>query len=141
MEKSPFTYEVAFYIGNGEYAIDCGIGFAGSYKEAAHLIEEHYRSDLSIIKRICMLEESTLLPLDKTICRRIERNEYWAEHEKHKCDEFGNELVMDHDELATKSNTSYTPEPYKEDKTKRKTLDVNFSIKPANAMETFGKGR
>lgn len=140
MEKSPFTYEVAFYIGSEEYAIDCGVGFASSYSDAAAYIEEFYRGDLAIIKKICMLEESSLLPLDKATCRRIERNEFWAEHEKHKCDEFGDELV-NCDGLATKSNTSYTPEPYKEDKTKRKTLDVNFSIKPANAMETFGKGR
>jgi hypothetical protein len=98
-----------------------------------------------------MLEGSSLLPLDKETCHRIERDEFWSEHDKHICDEFGNENVsLDDSKSSDPLTDAYNKalnilaESNDEEKPpKRKTsLDVNFSMKPAGtAMETFGKGR
>lgn len=72
--KYPFSYKVTYYdeIFEKEKQ-ECGISFAGSFTDAAEIIEDEYKETLISIDRIYLFEESSVIIVTEEEMNKIER--------------------------------------------------------------------
>ena len=75
--KYPFTYVVVYYdydkdTKKNKYFREAGIGFAGSYAEAAGILEESFGEDLIRIVNIFLMDGGDLLKLPEEYISVIE---------------------------------------------------------------------
>lgn len=169
MAKYPFGYQVVAYMGDTfdselYYILESGMGMCTSYTDAMSQIEECFGTDLVSIKYLELYEESSLIPMPMSSVVNYAESDWPHDNACIPCTERGitraemisNDYKLNEDEDASQkpimNNALAKPldlvmEEMKEkdkaaNKPSRNTqLDVNFSMKPANAMETFGKGR
>jgi hypothetical protein len=165
MAKYPFGYQVIAYMGDTfdselQYILDSGMGICGSYADAMTQIEEYYGTDLVFIKYLELYAESSLIPMPMSTVECYSESDWPHDNSCIPCTErgitraemvcYGDEdasqkppimdnalakpLVLVMEEMEGKNVATNTPN-------RNTQLDVNFSMKPANAMETFGKGR
>ena len=84
----PFTYEAVIYIDDDEYIIECGLGLATGFADAARIIEQRYDPDLICIKNLELLEADTAIIVSKEVKDKIVKEEYIDETIR--CDAYGN---------------------------------------------------
>lgn len=84
----PFAYEAVVYIDDNEYIIECGLGLATSFADAARIIEQRYNPDLICIKNLELLEADTAIIVSKEVKDKIIKEEYI--NETIRCDAYGN---------------------------------------------------
>lgn len=84
----PFTYEAVIYIDDDEYIIECGLGLATGFADAARIIEQRYDPDLICIKNLELLEADTAIIVSKEVKDKIIKEEYI--NETIRCDAYGN---------------------------------------------------
>jgi hypothetical protein len=159
MAKYPFGYQVVAYMGDTfdselPYILDSGMGICGSYTDAMGQIEEYYGTDLVAIKYLELYAESSLIPMPMSTVECYSESDWPHDNSCIPCTEKGvtrAEMVCYGDEDASQkpimNNALAKPldlmmeEKEKSEQKRNTQLDVNFSMKPANGMETFGKGR
>lgn len=157
MEKYPFGYQVVVYMGDTfdselPYILDSGMGICTSYTDAMSQIEDYFGTDLVSIKYLELYAASSLIPMPMSSVTCFAESDWPHDNASIPCTERGvtrAEMVCYGDEDASQkpimNNALAKPLDLvmeeMEDTKLKKTLDVNFSMKPANAMETFGKGR
>lgn len=72
--KHPFTYTVIFYNeAEGKDYRQEGVGLADSYVHAASQLEEFYGNCLTAVEEIKLYENSTLIPLSKSVVAGIRK--------------------------------------------------------------------
>lgn len=60
----PFSYTIQGFNGmDKKFYLENGIGFCGSFKEAADILEQRYGDELIAIKHIELYAENSVLPL------------------------------------------------------------------------------
>lgn len=84
----PFAYEAVIYIDDNEYIIECGLGLATGFTDAARIIEQRYDPDLICIKNLELLEADTVIIVSKEVKDKIIKEEYI--NETIRCDAYGN---------------------------------------------------
>lgn len=84
----PFAYEAVIYIDDNEYIIECGLGLATGFADAARIIEQRYDPDLICIKNLELLEADTAIIVSKEVKDKIVKEEYIDETIR--CDAYGN---------------------------------------------------
>jgi hypothetical protein len=166
MAKYPFGYQVVAYMGDTfdselPYILDSGMGICGSYADAMTQIEEYYGTDLVFIKYLELYAESSLIPMPMSTVECYSESDWPHDNSCIPCTERGvtrAEMVCYGDEDASQKppimdNALAQPLDLVMEEMKGKDaviannpnrntqVDANFSMKPANAMETFGKGR
>ena len=107
----PFAYEAVIYIDDDDYIIECGLGLATGFADAARIIEQRYDPDLVCIKSLELLESDMTIIVSKEVKDKIIKEEYI--NETIHCDAHGNvidpvEKFIDdfiEDSKAFKSNT------------------------------------
>jgi hypothetical protein len=135
------------------------MGMCTSYTDAMSQIEDYFGTDLVSIKYLELYAESSLIPMPMSSVKNFAESDWPHDNACIPCTEKGitraemvsNDYRLNEDEDASQkpimNNALAKPldlvmEEMEKSEPKRNTqLDVNFSMKPANAMETFGKGR
>lgn len=84
----PFAYEAVIYIDDNEYIIECGLGLATGFADAARIIEQRYVPDLICIKNLELLESDMTIIVSKEVKDKIIKEEYI--NETIHCDAHGN---------------------------------------------------
>ena len=84
----PFAYEAVIYIDDDDYIIECGLGLATGFADAARIIEQRYDPDLICIKNLELLEADTAIIVSKEVKDKIVKEEYIDETIR--CDAYGN---------------------------------------------------
>lgn len=85
----PFVYEAVIYIDDDDdYIIECGLGLATSFADAARIIEQRYDPDLICIKNLELLESDMTIIVSKEVKDKIVKEEYI--NETIHCDAHGN---------------------------------------------------
>jgi hypothetical protein len=134
------------------------MGMCTSYTDAMSQIEDYFGTDLISIKYLELYAECSLIPMPMSAVTSFAESDWPVDNACIPCTEKGvtrAEMVCYGDEDASQKppimdNALAKPLDLVMEEMKgtvannpnRNTqLDVNFSMKPANAMETFGKGR
>lgn len=87
----PFTYKV-LYLTEEEYYLECGMGFASDFGDAANQIEKYYSYDLVEIKSLILHEENSLIICPEEFCKDYyTHNGFYDNHVR--CDEHGNPIL------------------------------------------------
>lgn len=171
MVKYPFGYQVVAYIGDTfdtelQYILESGMGMCTSYTDAMSQIEDYFGTDLISIKYLELYADSSLIPMPMSSVKNYAESDWPHDNACIPCTEKGitraemvsNDYKLNEDEDASQKppimdNALAQPLDLVMEEMKGKDaviannpnrntqLDVNFSMKPANAMETFGKGR
>lgn len=165
MAKYPFGYQVVAYMGDAfdselQYILESGMGMCTSYTDAMSQIEDYFGTDLISIKYLELYAECSLIPMPISAVTSFAESDWPVDNACIPCTERGvtrAEMVCYGDEDArqkppimnnalAKPLDLVTEEMESKDvaatsPNRNTQLDVNFSMKPANAMETFGKGR
>ena len=163
MAKYPFGYQVIAYMGDTfdselQYILESGMGMCTSYTDAMSQIEDYFGTDLISIKYLELYAECSLIPMPISAVTSFAESDWPVDNACIPCTERGvtrAEMVCYGDEDASQKlpimdNALAKPldlvmEEMKgtvaNNPNKNTQLDVNFSMKPANAIETFGKGR
>ena len=167
MAKYPFGYQVIAYMGDTfdselQYILESGMGMCTSYTDAMSQIEDYFGTDLISIKYLELYAECSLIPMPMSSVKNYAESDWPHDNACIPCTERGitrAEMMVCHgDEDARQKppimdNALAKPLDLVMEEMKGKDaviannpnrntqLDVNFSMKPANAMETFGKGR
>lgn len=84
----PFAYEAVIYIDDDDYIIECGLGLATGFADAARIIEQRYDPDLVCIKSLELLESDMTIIVSKEVKDKIIKEEYI--NETIHCDAHGN---------------------------------------------------
>lgn len=152
-----------------QYILESGMGICTSYTDAMSQIEDYFGTDLISIKYLELYAECSLIPMPMSSVVSFAESDWPQDNACIPCTEKGitrAEMVCYGDEDASQkppimNNALAKPldlmmEEMEEKNVAAETeeknvaaikpnrntqLDVNFSMKPANAMETFGKGR
>ena len=169
MAKYPFGYQVVAYMGDTfdselQYILESGMGICTSYTDAMSQIEDYFGTDLISIKYLELYAECSLIPMPMSSVVSFAESDWPHDNACIPCTERGitraemvsNDYKLNEDEDASQkpimNNALAKPLDLMMEETEEKNvaaikpnrntqLDVNFSMKPANAMETFGKGR
>ena len=166
MAKYPFGYQVIAYMGDTfdtelSYILDSGMGMCTSYTDAMSQIEDYFGTDLVSIKYLELYAECSLIPMPMSSVKNYAESDWPHDNACIPCTEKGvtrAEMVCYGDEDARQKppimdNALTKPLDLVMEEMKGKDaviasnpnrntqVDANFSMKPANAMETFGKGR
>jgi hypothetical protein len=162
MAKYPFGYQVIAYMGDTfdselQYVLESGMGMCTSYTDAMSQIEDYFGTDLISIKYLELYAECSLIPMPMSAVTSFAESDWPVDNACIPCTERGvtrAEMVCYGDEDASQKppimdNALAQPldlmlkekEMTANNPSRNTQLDVNFSMKPANAMETFGKGR
>ena len=72
----PFSYEVILYIDTNSYTLECGMGFAENFSDAAKQIEDYYGSDIVSIKDIYLFEDSSLMIMPRDFIKQYKNISY-----------------------------------------------------------------
>ena len=72
----PYSFEVVYSTGVGEYERESGMGLANSFTEAAKTIEDYYGLDLQTILNLTLYEENSLILLPQDVIKKYEQEEY-----------------------------------------------------------------
>ena len=152
------------------YILESGMGICTSYTDAMNQIEEYFGTDLVIIKYLELYADCSLIPMPMSAVMNFAESDWPHDNACIPCTErgvtraemvcYGDEdvsqkppimnnalakpldLIMEAmEEKNEAANKAMEEKNEAANKPMKKTLDVNFSMKPANAMETFGKGR
>ena len=151
-----------------QYILESGMGICTSYTDAMSQIEDYFGTDLISIKYLELYADSSLIPMPMSSVIGFAESDWPHDNACIPCTERGvtraemvsNGYNLNEDEDADASqkppimdNALAKPLDLVMDEmngkdaviannpNKNTQLDVNFSMKPANAMETFGKGR